>query len=276
MRIPSNIEVRLYTCDFPLEYPVSGPEQALHCITDEPLKWLHYHNSLEIGYCYSGSGILLSDGEIYTYEKGSAIFVPAGCLHNLQSLPGIVSEWRFITMEPEGLLRGDLFEGLQRYANGQCAAMAVRDEAMSRLILETIDQQLEGPAGYRDCVRGLVRAIVSLAAAKGQDDVRRNPALIPAIEYMMRNYAEPIAMPELACRCAMSESTLRREFRALCGMTPGEYLARLRVRMAALALRQSDASVLEVAEAFGFGSITTLERQFRRLMGCAPQQWRKG
>jgi AraC family transcriptional activator FtrA len=93
-------------------------------------------------------------------------------------------------------------------------------------------------------------------------------------EWMTCNLAEPITVEALAGRAAMSVRTFTRRFHAATGLSPIEWLIRLRVRRAQDLLETTDAPIDRVAEAVGFGAPETLRHHFRRLVGTSPSAWR--
>jgi transcriptional regulator GlxA family with amidase domain len=85
----------------------------------------------------------------------------------------------------------------------------------------------------------------------------------------------PWTLPELARRAAASRTTLDEKFRALIGRAPMSYLIAWRLQLAGRQLRSSNASVLEVAEAVGYGSEASFSRAFKRHTGVSPSEWRQ-
>ena len=51
------------------------------------IDFLHFHNYLEIGYCYDGTGTLSIGREEYRYESGYFSVIPQNCLHTTNSDP---------------------------------------------------------------------------------------------------------------------------------------------------------------------------------------------
>jgi AraC-like DNA-binding protein len=67
-------------------------------------------------------------------------------------------------------------------------------------------------------------------------------------------------------------------FRTACvdtlGMPPLAYLRRFRIHRAAQRLRHERATILSIAFAAGFGSISQFDRAFRDVMGVSPRAFR--
>lgn len=82
----------------------------------------------------------------------------------------------------------------------------------------------------------------------------------------------PIA--RMARAGATSSRTLARRFHDETGMTPLTWLRQERITRAAELLEDSTLPLADIAASCGFGSPETLRRDFRRLMGVAPQPYR--
>ena len=52
---------------------------------------LHFHNYLEIGYCYDGSGVMVLGEKEYPYSGSEFTFIPKNYLHTTNSTPGTIS-----------------------------------------------------------------------------------------------------------------------------------------------------------------------------------------
>lgn len=81
-------------------------------------------------------------------------------------------------------------------------------------------------------------------------------------------------MEELATVCHISETHLRRIFQESFRMSPVEYISWFRVRTACKELRKTNLPVSDVALHCGFTTISTFNRNFRRILEVSPQEWR--
>lgn len=64
-----------------------------------------------------------------------------------------------------------------------------------------------------------------------------------------------------------------RLFSAHTGLTPTEYIRKLRLSKSALRLKNEDCRILDVAFDFGFGSVDGYQRAFHREFGCNPGEY---
>ena len=91
-----------------------------------------------------------------------------------------------------------------------------------------------------------------------------------------RDYTRNWRLEELADRAQMSSSSLLRVFRRATGHTPIEYLIHLRLQKAMALLRDTDQTITDVALHVGFNGGNYFWRQFKKVMGMSPTQYRKG
>lgn len=273
--------------DLPADFPVVGGN--VFCQTDRPITCLHVHNCLELGYCHSGSGIFMIEDKVLTYKAGDVSVINDRELHLAQSTRGTVSEWSFIMLDPlrllgaqvddPGILATATFSG-QAFKNILSAAS---HPEIASLVKEFVLELAERRTGYRSVIRGLVWALMvrlqrlpekggAQARTSSRDDMQR---LLPALQYMVTHYRDPLAVPELARRCSLSPSHFRRLFIRAVGKSPLAHLTSLRVHMAAALLENTRQSILDIALTTGYPTLSSFNRNFRRLMGGTPRDWRK-
>lgn len=58
--------------------------------------YLHFHNYLEIGYCYSGTGTLVLGEENYRFTGNQFSVIPKNYPHTTDSDSDTVSKWEYI------------------------------------------------------------------------------------------------------------------------------------------------------------------------------------
>lgn len=95
--------------------------------------------------------------------------------------------------------------------------------------------------------------------------------LLPA---MRGDLARPWRVADMARRCHLAEAVFARQFRALTGQSPHEWLVRERLALARELLRVDDASLTEVAQACGFADSAHFSKSFRQRHGVSPSEWR--
>ena len=94
-------------------------------------------------------------------------------------------------------------------------------------------------------------------------------------DYIEQNKTMEITLSDLAKVSLFSPWYSYRLFRDYLGLTPTEYIRKLRLSQAALRLRDREDKVIDIAFDLGFGSVDTFTRAFFREYGCNPSDYRK-
>jgi len=85
-----------------------------------------------------------------------------------------------------------------------------------------------------------------------------------------------ISLDSLADKLNLSKYHLIRTFSSVVGITPNDYLNKIRVEQAMRLLRHSDLSIENIAEHVGYSSGSYFIKVFRKITGCTPGSFRSG
>ena len=158
---------------------------------------------------------------------------------------------------------------------------AQENPVLAALVRAVFDEMRHKGEHHLECVRGMVYALVFEIARFNNKEVNRtlirngSLQLERAIEYVDANYPNAFRIADLAEVCHMSETHFRRIFQEKMNMTPVEYVNFVRIRKACELIDKTDISMEEVAGKVGFVTPSTFNRNFRRIVGTSPYQWKK-
>ncbi len=94
-------------------------------------------------------------------------------------------------------------------------------------------------------------------------------------EYLMNHYHDEVDLKRLAELVNMAEGSLCRFFKMNMGITVFEYLNKIKTDFACKLLMDHDLSILEVCYDSGFNNISHFNKQFKKITGLTPSEYRK-
>lgn len=92
-------------------------------------------------------------------------------------------------------------------------------------------------------------------------------------DYIGSHLEQEITLSDLAEVSLFSPFHSHRLFRDYTGLTPADYIRRLRLSQSALRLKDGGQRVIDVAYDLGFGSVDGYTRAFHRMFGCNPKEY---
>lgn len=92
-------------------------------------------------------------------------------------------------------------------------------------------------------------------------------------DYIEEHLYEKISFANIAKESLFSPWYARRLFIEYTGLTPAEYIRKLKLQKSVLQLRDNKTNVLDVALDLGFSSVDGYQRAFRREFGCNPKEY---
>ncbi len=249
---------------------------------------LHFHNYMEIGFCSDGDGEIILDEESIPYKPGMFTVIPKNYPHNTNSTGFALSRWEYIFIDVETFLR-EIYRDNQIYADDLIAIVNnrawVADEAeyheTADLIRSIMEEMRYKKDFYVESVRGMILSLLMNVARmnhRGPGKMRKQSVgvsrMTVALHYIGKHYAEDLTIGDLAAVSHMSETHFRRVFQKVMNMTPSDYLNLVRVQMACEHMKKHTDSMELVAEKCGFQSVSTFNRNFKKILGITPYQWK--
>ena len=248
---------------------------------------LHFHNLFEFGYCYRGAGHLMITEKEYRYKGGCYTAIPANIPHTTVSDPGQICKWEFLFVDLDTFIveemrdfRVDTDEILRVVNRHGTMKTMVHHPRLGQLIRMLIEECRAKDAYYEESIKGHLRAVVvELLRLSEERELRKRSTryekyIERALDYISRHYQEDIRIEELADASGLSESHFRRAFEESIHMRPVEYLNMTRIDKACELLLREDVAMTDVAHRVGFQTASSFNRNFKRLTGSTPLQWK--
>jgi len=100
-------------------------------------------------------------------------------------------------------------------------------------------------------------------------------AVEKAIEYIRERYSEPISLADIAESASLSRFYFARQFRNATGITPGRFLAAIRIHQAKHLLLTTSMRITDIAFAVGYNSLGSFTNYFTTSVGVSPGRYRR-
>ncbi|CAA0087064.1 HTH-type transcriptional regulator CdhR [Zhongshania aliphaticivorans] len=107
-----------------------------------------------------------------------------------------------------------------------------------------------------------------------RSDLHRDETIALAQNWLARNIATPLNIPELAKQSGLSERSFHRRFRQITGLPPLQYVQKLRIELAKDLLQNSNLSVDEIGQQCGYSDSSYFCRLFKQHCSASPGKYR--
>ena len=252
--------------------------------------YLHFHNYLEIGFCYEGDGFLVLGEAEPRFRGREFTVIPPNYPHTTNSDVGTISRWEYLFIDVEGFMKKFLDSPVKAEKMIQriySRALFLREEeypSISAKILKIMNIMRDGEEFYLEEAKGVLAALlVELARLNRPSEEDRvaeetgklTNMITRVLDFVSYHYMEDIRVEDLAKSCHISETHFRRVFTSYMKMSPLEYINTVRIQTACEFLQKTDEPVADIAHKCGFTTNSTFNRNFKQIMGVTPNEWRK-
>jgi transcriptional regulator GlxA family with amidase domain len=119
------------------------------------------------------------------------------------------------------------------------------------------------------------RPFAASSFVQGESGAHGDELIWMAQDWMLAHLTEPPKVADVAAHFGLSERSFSRRFRAAVGTSASRFLQNAKLNTARDLLRQSNASIGDIALRCGYGDISHFSRAFRAHVGASPQLYRQ-
>ena len=228
-----------------------------------------------------GSLTVTLDEKSFTAVKNDVIFVHSGILHS-----GIPHDcvYQCIVFDMNTFLKnnpvcGEYIQKILHQETMLFPHFSDEHPQILNCISVLFDAMYEKDTGYELTVFGQFYHFFGLIFSnhyfienptRTRRDYKRILQLKQVLEFIEKNYANPITLQELSASVSMSPKYFCRFFSEMTHQTPMDYLNRQRIEEACLQLAATDDSITEIAYRNGFNDLSYFIRTFKKYKGMTP------
>jgi len=247
----------------------------------------HTHNYYQIYYILRGTLCHVTDCDSLTLTRGDMFIIPPGREHHIENVENAL--FYTFSFTPDSLNLTDVGSPAKHFLIGLesgeiKARVTVPDDEI--LLIEDIMEKMlrefsERRVGYEDVLRSYAVILLTVLARnyyrvsdsfpQGSDS---RSMILYSVEYIKSNFADELTLDLMCRKCAMSKSSFCKLFLSVTGMSFKAYLNSCRVREAVKYVNKGY-SIGGIYALVGFNDFTAFYRNFRRIMGCSPMEFRR-
>ena len=265
------------TEDFPIQYYFVNKEHEQYVMP------LHWHTELEVIRIVSGRLTLYVNNSEYDMSGGDVAIVSSGSLHRAEPHSCTYECAVFDTSVAAGYNSTKVFDMMGPLISSDTEIAPLCPYA-KEIIYDLLDTLSGGDDYYELRVASLITELVRalyLAGAiepmRGEGDrvSHRRAAIELIIDKIEKEYSHRLSLAELAATVGMNEKYMCRFFREFTGMTPLDYVNRVRIDRACHNMTVNRMNVTEAAFECGFNELSYFSKVFKKYKGMSPGQYRR-
>ena len=249
---------------------------GMHHITSHDYHWdnrVRKNSYVLLQYTISGKGSFQTPDHTYPQQAGDLFLVQVPG-DSQYSLPDDSEYWDVLYLEFSSECLPLLYHIHQSCGPAfHLEASSTLPEQMKKLYSDAISNQLESAFANSKAAYAF---LLDLADYALEHPALSSPRVTLAKNYLDSNYYNTdLNLDEVADAVGLSKYHLCREFNHLYGISPGKYLANLRLQKScALLLQSHHHTIAEIASMVGFSNDNYFCKVFRKAFGTTPTQYR--
>jgi AraC-like DNA-binding protein len=261
---------------------------------DQPVVAFHKHNFGEIVFIISGSGVHITEEDEYPLKPGDVFVINGAQAHgftklkNLHLINIVYCHDKFNALREEfnGLPGFNVLFDLEptlRKSHGFKSKLHLNSSQINEItaLLKLLEKEYNNKLPWNKMAAESIFKMIVIKICRDYChlDAPKTDILFKiekSLNFMKRNFVNPITLRQLAKEADMSIPVYRRIFKEITGLPPINFLLRLRIAEAARLLAEENLKVNEAAIKAGFNNQSYFVRTFKKVFGTTPKNYAKG
>ena len=250
----------------------------------------HWHKEIEILCVHQGQLELVVNGFSRKIKANTIVLIPPNTLHTAYRIAQqscrfscIVFSEQLITSRQSDRIQSQQIDPFL-IQEGVTSYVDFPDKSQQSLTLfQLFDQCFMGKSSYRELrLKGIVIQLLSHLLEVGTDQpAKKSSERLQekrekiVLSYIHSNYHEMIQLQDLADSVSLSKEQFTRFFKQSFRTSPMAYLNHYRLIRSAELLRETDLTMVAIAQAVGFCNSNHFSVCFKKMFCETPTQYRK-
>jgi AraC family transcriptional regulator len=244
--------------------------QLLETVHDPHVRLaLHSHQDVSIDVVLAGGFEERVGRRTFQRSRGSLLIKPAGIAH-ANSYGGSATRSVLLQLSVTSSLLADCSDWLSGDAIHIVDAAASR---FGRSLVAILRRGESSMTGLDDTIAAILAGLASRRRRRPREP--NSAAVVRLVREMIIDGGQPFHLATLARTYGLSPSELTHAFRRRYACTPGAVIRRQRLDRASRMLREPSLTLSQIAARSGFSDQAHFTREFRRLSGTTPGEYRR-
>lgn len=249
----------------------------------------HWHDAQEIIVPLEGVYTVTVQGITFHLEPGDILLVPPGSLHSIQA-PDCGARFIFLLELGTFCQLTDFFRTQALLTKPVCINADTYPEIYEqeiKLIMQVAGYYWGNTASRQlwiySCMMAFYACYTDFCIHANRPDFSGSEDISPddcsqrismLLSYLQQHYGESISLEAAASRVGLSKFYFSKIFKQHTGQTFYDYLCFLRIQASVDLLKNTSASISEIAASCGFATLSSFNRIFRKYQKCTPTECR--
>lgn len=220
----------------------------------------------ELGYYLTDQGKLHINGNDYLIRRGDMRFMKPGDVISSEPAYQCFTIFFYIG-DQNSQYHNELLDSIPEYFHGGSEMQTLMEQ-----VTELFAFSEPGTVMMRN---SLLMQILYQCYRRLRSNVCYCEAVVQSIAYMREHLEQNITLETLGELTSYSPIHIRRLFHQDTGLTPHEYLERIRLEHAKRLLRDGNIPVSRIAAECGYSSESHFQALFKKINGCTPGTYRR-
>lgn len=261
-------------------FPDEQAKLALYSSDPEDNNCEHSHSFQELVIVEEGHGLHVINGKPIFIQQGDVFFVSGNDVHFYDELGTLKLINILINPQVEFHYLTQIETLLITIAGNSAANYGwLTPETKShckQLIDEIFRDEMALPANHALKESLFFKLVTSILYAQSQAEYSNTRyKLHKLLSYLQENCFNEIDWRQLANQFHLTQRTASRHIKEVTGLTPENYLKRLRLVSARVKLKETDMTITEVAFLCGFANSNHFTTSYKKVFGVTPSAERK-
>ena len=240
---------------------------------------MHAHEEhLELQYISGGRAHIRIDGKAYDVQEGDVIVYNAGVIHDERADPDCgmsfyncgLKNFQSACLPKNHLLP----QGIKPVLHSDAMADTVR--AIFHELYEQISQKkFRAAAVCHHLICALLIILENQLPHENLASWKFDAPFQRCKDFIDKNFTENISVEDMSKIAHMSVSGFSHYFKKVFGLSPVQYLIRLKIGASQKLLIGTDKNITEISMELGYDNVTHFNNQFKKYVGTSPQNYRR-